>query len=119
MDQDVFLQTMNAALKLHQASELAQAEMLYRQALAQFPEHPDALHLLGVIALQCGRADAAAELIGRAIARLPDQSEYHNHYAEAFRDLGQINDAIREFQTAIGLKPDFAEPHFKLADLYQ
>ena len=64
-------QAMQTALGHHQAGRLAEAEAIYRQVLAQFPDHADALHLLGVLACQAGRPDAAIELIGRAIAINP------------------------------------------------
>ena len=43
-------QAMQIALGHHQAGRLAEAEAIYRQVLAQFPDHADALHLLGVLA---------------------------------------------------------------------
>ena len=39
----------------HTAGQLAEAEVLYREILEFSPDHPDALHLLGVIAYQVGQ----------------------------------------------------------------
>ena len=47
-------QAFAAAVQHHQAGRLAQAEQFYRAILANQPNHPDALHLLGVIANQGG-----------------------------------------------------------------
>ena len=47
-------QAFQIAVQHHQAGRLSQAEQLYRQILAQMPNHPDALHLLGVVAHQAG-----------------------------------------------------------------
>lgn len=55
--------TIEIAIQHHQAGRLAEAEKIYRQILAQQPDHPDALHLLGVLAVQAGRLDAAVDLI--------------------------------------------------------
>ena len=55
------------ALEHHQAGHLRQAEAIYRQILQAEPNHPDALHLLGVIAHQAGRNEIAVELINKAI----------------------------------------------------
>lgn len=55
------------AVAHHQAGQLAQAEALYRQALQAFPEHPDALRLLGLIALQVGQFAMALPLLEKAI----------------------------------------------------
>ena len=43
-------QLLQIAIQHHQAGRLSQAESLYRQILLQHPDHPDALHLLGLIA---------------------------------------------------------------------
>ena len=55
------------ALQHHRAGRLAEAEPIYRQVLARQPDHPDALHLLGLIAHQVGRHADAKALIERAI----------------------------------------------------
>ena len=65
------------AIQHHQAGRLQAAEQIYRQILAVEPNQADAIHLLGVIACQAGKYEAAVEYIERAIrlkgnaARLP------------------------------------------------
>jgi len=61
---------MALATQLQGQGRLQQAETLLRQILQQQPQHPFALHLLGVIAHQAGNQSAAAELMQRAIALL-------------------------------------------------
>jgi len=63
-------QAMALATQLQGQGRLQQAENLLRQILQQQPQHPFALHLLGVIAHQAGNQPAAAELMRRAIALL-------------------------------------------------
>ena len=60
--------TLQQALALHQAGRLTEAEAGYRQALAEQPGNPDALHFLGVVAHQSGRHEDAIDLIQQAIA---------------------------------------------------
>ena len=55
------------AVQHHQDGRVKEAEALYRQVLAAEPDNPEALHLLGVLSLQRGDAQAAADLIRRAI----------------------------------------------------
>ena len=59
--------TVRAGFAHHQAGHLGRAEALYRKALEKDPDHPDALHLLGVIAYQSGQIGSAIELIERAL----------------------------------------------------
>ncbi|HMX54139.1 MAG TPA: tetratricopeptide repeat protein, partial [Plasticicumulans sp.] len=50
----------------HQVGELAEAEALYRAALARQPDDAPVLNLLGQIRLERGDAQEAAALLGRA-----------------------------------------------------
>ena len=55
------------AVGLHQRGMLAEAEAAYPTILRLRPDHFDALHLLGVVALQTRRPEQAAALIGQAL----------------------------------------------------
>jgi len=63
------------ARRCHERGELAEAERLYREILQAEPRFAPAWHLLGVIASQCGRHDAAVNLFGRANALNPADAE--------------------------------------------
>src|SRR5262245_5114723 len=58
-------------LERHRAGRLADAESLYREALAGDPNSADAFHLLGLIASQQGRFEAAVRQIHEAIRLAP------------------------------------------------
>ena len=47
--------TIQIALKHHQAGQFQKAESIYRQILLDNPNHPDALHLLGVLTHRLGK----------------------------------------------------------------
>ncbi len=50
------------AVQHHQDGRVKEAEALYRQVLADAPDNPEALHLLGVLSLQQG--ETVAGLLG-------------------------------------------------------
>jgi len=104
------------ALQRHQAGQLAEAERLYRQILAQQPSHAEALHYLGVIAHQTGRNDIAANLIRRAISLRPDYADAYNNLAAALKDAGRVDEAIAACRQAIALRPGFAKAHNNLGN---
>ena len=54
--------TLRVGLTHHQAGRLDRAEALYRKIHLAEPEHADALHLLGVLAFQCGKMTTALQL---------------------------------------------------------
>ena len=68
---------------LHQQGKLAEAERIYEDVLRQQPNHFDALHLLGVIALQTRRTERAVELIRRAIGLNAKVADAHSNLGNA------------------------------------
>ena len=102
-----------AALEHHQAGRLSQAEAIYRQILQIAPNHPDALHLLGVIAHQTGKIEIAVELISKAIRLNPSTSMYCNLGA-ALRDQGKLDAAVESYHKALSIQPDFADAYSNL-----
>lgn len=77
----------------------------YREPLQRDPDHPDALHHAGMLALQGGRPVEALELVNRALARLPGFAEAHNTRGSLLRARGRPDDAIGCYRQAIMLAP--------------
>lgn len=102
------------AITHHQAGRLPEAETIYRQILQHQPSHPDALHLLGVIALQVGQHEAAIELIGKAIAANPSAADYYPNLGEALRQAGRLDEAVTAFRRAIELNPELVAAYNNL-----
>ena len=87
-------QTVRAGFAHQQAGRLKRAEALYRKALAKDPDHADALHLLGVIAYQCGKNGPAIQLIERALAALTELPDAHLNYGNALQKAGRLAEAV-------------------------
>ncbi len=94
---------------LHGIGRLAEAEQVYRQVLAAAPAYADALHMLGVLALQSGQPQAAVACIDQAIAVKPSVAMYHINRANALLALGRLDDALRACREALRFKPNSAE----------
>jgi tetratricopeptide (TPR) repeat protein/SAM-dependent methyltransferase len=93
-------------VRLHRGGQLEQAAALYRQVLTADPNSADALHLLGMVALQQDQAKTAAELIRKAIALNDREASYHFHLALALQTLNDMQGAVTNYQRALALKPD-------------
>ena len=104
------------AFRLHQAGRLAEAEQLYRQALARDPRHADSLHLLGVLAYQAGRHADAVALIGQAIRLKDNVAFYHNNLGLALKDQGKHGAAMERFERALALQPAYPEAQINLGN---
>src|SRR5690348_14616691 len=109
------VRAMRDAVTHHQAGRLAQAEQIYRQVLTQDPNDADALHLLGLIAHQVGRHDAAVDLISRAAAVRPE-AEFFVNLAQAYRGLGQLQACADACARSVELGPDLPEAHNNLGN---
>ena len=58
----------------YQSGHIKLAENVYNKILEIDPEHPDALHMAGVIARQNGKYDLAASFIKSAIRIAPERA---------------------------------------------
>jgi predicted O-linked N-acetylglucosamine transferase (SPINDLY family) len=95
------------ALACHRAGALDEAEKLYRTALAAQPDDFDALHYLGVLERQRGRAEEALHLIGRALEVKPDSPEAHSNLGNALQSAGRPLEAVASYDRALALRPDY------------
>jgi len=96
------------AVQHHQAGNLQAAEQIYRQILAVEPQHADALHLLGVVALQVGKPEVAVEHITRAITLRGNDVNFHNNLGQAYQALGRMPEAVACYRRVLELQPDNA-----------
>jgi tetratricopeptide (TPR) repeat protein len=92
-------------LEHHQAGRLKEAKLIYEQILGLDARHPDALHLLGVVALQRQDPDRAVGLIERAIQVHPGNPGYHANLAQAWLATQRVVEALAAFRSAARLDP--------------
>lgn len=116
-------ETLQAAVKHHQAGQFARAEQLYRAVLAVDARQYDAWHLLGLAEHQQGASEPALQHIREALRLKPDFSEAHYNLGNVLRDLQRPAEAAASYQQALRWRPDSAETHYNLAnalhDLHQ
>jgi protein O-GlcNAc transferase len=103
------------ALELHRLGKYAEAEAVYRQILTDHPNHPDANHLLGVIAYQHGRHEIALALIQKAIAANDTMAEYHRNLGLVLVGLGRVEEAAAAYERALARRPNYPKALHNLA----
>ena len=101
-------QTFAAAMAHHRAGRLVDAERLYRLVCDGDPNNARAFHLLGVVAHQLRRPDAAS-LVGRAVMLAPDFTEAHNDRGVILAANGSFAEALPCFERALALKSGYHE----------
>jgi len=103
---------------LHQAGMLNEAEASYRALLARNPHDCDALHYLGLIALQRGLHQEAIYLIESAIRINRAIPAFHCNLGNAYKELGQLDSAIAAFREAVRLDPRFGVAYSNLGNTF-
>lgn len=99
------------------AGQFTEAGRLFRQALQDDPDNPDALHLLGLVVGKFGETDEAIRLILQAISRNPGAAVFHLNLGNAFKATGRFPEALGSYGQALSLNPGFAEAHANLGDV--
>jgi predicted TPR repeat methyltransferase len=102
---------LQSALTHHRAGRLRPAEEVYRQILKDDPDHPEALHGVGLLAMQSSRPDLAAAYLARAAMLAPNVAVYHHNLGEAWMLAGDLNQAVACLRRAAALDPSRHESH--------
>ena len=102
-------------LSLHQQGQLEQARLAYERMLALHPGHADAMHMLGVMAMQSTNYALAVELISVSVQANPVNATAQLNLGLAYKELQRFEQALSCFQQAIHLRPDYAQAFFNRA----
>ena len=102
-------------LSLHQQGQLEQARLAYERMLALHPGHADAMHMLGVMAMQSTNYALAVELISVSVQANPVNATAELNLGLAYKELQRFEQALSCFQQAIHLRPDYAQAFFNRA----
>jgi hypothetical protein len=97
------------AVALHQQGQLAAAEKGYSRILKSFPDQFDALHLLGLLKLQAGKAGEAQRLITAALRINPSSADALTNLGLVLGTLKRPADALASFDKALALEADHFE----------
>jgi protein O-GlcNAc transferase len=108
---------LQVAIAHHNAGRLQQAEGIYQQILQLSPQHPDALHLLGLIAYASGKHQTAIELISQALQVRPNMPHAHYNLGVTLQAQGRLKEAAASYRQALKLKPDYVDAYNNLGNL--
>ncbi len=108
--------TFDKALEHHKKGELSPAETLYKQLLAQEPNHTDALVNLATIVYNHD-PQQCFKLLRKARQLAPDSPFVHFNLGNLFQRHGFRDKAIKEFREVIRLQPENSEAYFRLGVL--
>ena len=86
-------QALERGVAAQKAGNLQDAERIYNAILQSQPNHPDANHNLGVLAVSVSKVDAAIPLFKKAVEANPKVEQFWLSYVDALIKLNQIDNA--------------------------
>jgi protein O-GlcNAc transferase len=102
------------AIAHHRQGNFGVAERIYRSIVAGQPENFAALHLLGMLLHQRGKAEAAVPFLERAIRLKADDAEMHSNLGVALSEAKRFEEAVASYHRALALEPNLAGVHSNL-----
>ena len=88
--------------------QLREAKLAFERVLQLEPNRVDALRGLAEVALKVGIVKAAVNILAKAIALEPHDSQTRQRYAEALESSGEIEASVREWQQLCEYHPENA-----------
>ena len=93
-------QALQQGVAAHKDGKLQDAERLYRAILQSQPQHPDANHNLGVLAVSVNKADAALPLFKTALEANLKIEQFWVSYIDALIKTENFDDAKQVLEQA-------------------
>ncbi len=103
------------AVAFHQSGNLHEAKTLYEQILSQTPDHPDALHYLGLFHFQTGAMKTAVTLMEQAIQINGANPVFWGNLGVVRRSMGDLLQSRADLEKALSLDSRFVDAWNNLA----
>ncbi|WP_455378780.1 tetratricopeptide repeat protein [Petrachloros mirabilis] len=100
-----------------QAGRLSDAEQAYRLALDLAPQHPEALHLLGLALYRQNRIPEAVTYLTAAAKQQPSSPLYWFNLGVISQKAGHQGEAIEAYRKAVTLNSRYLEAQINLGNL--
>ena len=101
--------------------DLAEAERLFRSALARDPADADAWNALGVVLIRIGDRERGIEALQTALRLAPGHADAHRNLGVALDRVGRRAEAIAHYERFLALtvedNPDHADVRRRLREL--
>lgn len=100
---------MKTATALIGRGEFEQATNALRQILSASPNHPEALHTLGMASYQLGRTEQAVALMRQAIAAKPSELSYQVNLGNVLYSVGQLEQSLEQYRQVLRIRHNIPE----------
>ena len=93
-------QALQKAIEVHRAGQVQEADRLYTAILKAQPQHPDANHNMGVLAVSIGKVQEALPFFKVALEANPNTAQFWLSYIDALIKMDRLADAKAVFGKA-------------------
>jgi predicted TPR repeat methyltransferase len=109
----------NRAMQCHRNGEQVLAKKLYRSVLKSHPDHPGALHLLGLLSYQQGDGEAALRLMRSAVHQQPNYLDALNNLGNVLLEHKEFEEAEQCYRKVLELKPEYVAAYSNLCVIFR
>jgi tetratricopeptide (TPR) repeat protein len=106
-------------LTFYRQKRFKEAEYCYQLVLRQFPNHPQALNFLGLLAVEAKRLDESIRLLGLAVKHAPKDATIRNNLGNVYLLDDQYDKAAANFRKALALDPRLIPTLISLGKAYR
>ena len=97
----ILSEALQKGIEAHKAGKFKEADRYYTAILKANPEHPDANHNMGVLAVSVGKNEVALPFFRTALEANPNIAQYWLSYINTLIKLDKMTDANAVFKEAI------------------
>ena len=112
-------ETLARGLAFYRKRKFKDAEYCYQLVLRQFPNHPQALNFLGLLAVEAKRLDEAIRLLSLAVKHAPKDATIRNNLGNVYLLDDQYDKAASAFRKALTLDPKLIPTLISLGKSYR
>lgn len=112
-------ETLARGLAFYRQKRFKEAEYCYQLVLRQFPNHPQALNFLGMLAVEAKRLDESIRLLSLAVKHAPKDATIRNNLGNVYLLGDQYDKAASAFRKALALDPKLIPTLISLGKAYR
>ena len=113
------LEILKRGFSLELSGKLKEAEYHYQLVLRDFPDHPEALNLLGTLASKAKNHGIAIECLSKAVAAQPKNMIFRNNLGYCLNAAKKAREALPHFRKAAEAGPNMPDPWVGLGQAHR
>ncbi|MCJ7815296.1 MAG: tetratricopeptide repeat protein [Xanthomonadales bacterium] len=102
-------QAMLMGIQVQRLGLLSEAETIYKDVLRLVPDHPDAIHYIGLLMHQIGDSEAGIKHILRSLELAPNQPGALNNLGNIYKEMGRLEEAEVAYGKVLEMAPQYAD----------